>query len=144
MCHRDYYDYDDDYRDYRDDYRDYRDDPRAKRKRHAKPGEHIMNKDEGKLMRRLKNDTGLTEKEIRAIKKYRVMLSEAQTVGTKPKMTELEKARKEVMRHVCCKLSLSREHPDVIKEYRKEWNRRRGLTCYGYRNIYSKNKPFKE
>jgi hypothetical protein len=103
-----------------------------------------MNRDEGKVMRRLRNETGLSEEEIRAVKKYRIMLSEAQVEGTKPKLTQLEKARKEVMRYVCDKLQLSREHPDVIEAYRKEWVSRRSVTSYGRRNIYSKNKPFKE
>jgi hypothetical protein len=122
----------------------YYEDTRRKRKRLAKPGEHIMNKAEGKVMRRLKNETGLNEEEIRKIKKYRVMLSEAQVAGTKPSMTQLERARKEVMRYVCDKLKLSATHPDVREAYRKEWVRRRAVTCYGWRNVYSRNKPFKQ
>ena len=121
---------------------DYCEDPRDKRKRLAEPGVHVMNKGEAKVMRRLKNDTGLSEEEIRAIKKYRVMLSEAQVEGTKLKSTQLEKARKEVMRYVCDKLKLSSTHPDVREAYRKEWVSRRNTICYGYRRIYE-NKPFK-
>ena len=118
--------------------------PRAKRKRNALPGEHIMNKDEGKLMRRLKNETGLSEEEIRKIRKYRIMLSEAQTAGTIAQHTQLEKARKEVMKQVCRQLKLSKDHPDVIKAYREEWVRRRTETHYGSNRIYTENKPFKE
>jgi len=130
-------------------YDDSCEDPRDKRKRLAEPGVHVMNKGEAKVMRRLKNDTGLSEEEIRAIKKYRVMLSEAQVEGTKLKSTQLEKARKEVMRYVCDKLKLSSTHPDVREAYRKEWVSRRSSSIYcsdsiyGSRNIYD-NKPFKE
>ena len=86
---------------------------------------HIMNKNEAKVMRRLKNETGLTEVEIRKVKKYRIMLSEAQKEGQKGKGTRVQKARDEVMKYVCRKLKLAKEHPDVQKAYREEWERRR-------------------
>lgn len=41
-------------------------------------GEHIPNKQEAKLLRRLMSETGNTEEEIRDIPKYRRMLAEAQ------------------------------------------------------------------
>jgi len=119
-------------------------DTRRKRKRLALPGEHIMNKDEAKVMRRLKNETGLTEKEIRKIRKYRVMLSEAQTEGTKAKCTELKKARDEVMKLVCQELKFAKEHPDVKKAYVEEWERRRQRNrlrfCF---NVYERS-PFRK
>jgi hypothetical protein len=131
---------------YGDNIYDYRNDPRSKRKRNALPGEHIMNKAEGKVMRRLQNETGLTEKEIRKIKKYRVMLSKAQTEGTKAKRTELKKARDQVMKLVCQDLKLSGEHPDVKKAYVEEWNRRResnrrrlGFNVYEYSAFRTEN-----
>ena len=39
---------------------------------------HYANKKEAKTLRRIMSQTGLTESEVRAIKKYRIMLSEAQ------------------------------------------------------------------
>lgn len=47
------------------------------------PGVHVMNKNESKVMRRLQAKTGLSKKEIRGVKKYRVMLSEAQKKNQK-------------------------------------------------------------
>ena len=41
-------------------------------------GEHVMSKPEAKVMRRLQAETGLSEEEIRSVKKYRKMLSDAQ------------------------------------------------------------------
>jgi hypothetical protein len=58
------------------------------KKVYAKPGEHVMNKDEAKVMRRLQAQTGLSKEEIRDKKKYRIMLSEAQDKGEKPKPVE--------------------------------------------------------
>ena len=42
-------------------------------------GGHVMSKPEAKVMRRLQAETGLSEEEIREHKKYRKMLSDAQT-----------------------------------------------------------------
>lgn len=47
------------------------------------PGTHVMNKNESKVMRQLQAKTGLSKKEIRSVKKYRVMLSEAQKKNQK-------------------------------------------------------------
>lgn len=44
-------------------------------------GVHLMNKNEAKVMRQLKKKTGLSEEEIREVKKYRKMLSDAQDAG---------------------------------------------------------------
>jgi hypothetical protein len=41
-------------------------------------GEHVMSKPEGAVMRRIQSETGMTEEEVRKIKKYRKMLSDAQ------------------------------------------------------------------
>ncbi|MBT6049181.1 hypothetical protein HN803_04500 [candidate division WWE3 bacterium] len=121
-------------------YDDFCESPRAKRKRLAEPGKHIMNKGEAKVMRRLKNDTGLSEEEIRAIKKYRVMLSEAQTVGTKTKRSKIQKVRDEVMKFVCRELKLPKEHPAIDKAYREEW-KRRSESWNG--SFYTRNTPYK-
>jgi Zn-dependent M16 (insulinase) family peptidase len=58
------------------------------KKVYVKPDEHVMNKNEAKLMRRLQAQTGLSQEEIREIKKYKKMLSEAQDKGEKPKFVE--------------------------------------------------------
>jgi len=51
--------------------------------KHVDPSIHVMNKDESKALRKLMSETGMTEDEIREIKKYRKLLSEAQKEGTK-------------------------------------------------------------
>lgn len=43
-----------------------------------KCGEHVMNKAEGAIMRRIQSETGLSKEEVRTHKKYRKMLSDAQ------------------------------------------------------------------
>ncbi len=51
---------------------------RMKRKYKANPDVHIHAKPEGKVLRALMSQTGLTEKELREIPMYRVMLSDTQ------------------------------------------------------------------
>jgi len=52
--------------------------PTKDQKDSYKRGEHVMNKPEAAAMRRIQSETGKTEEEVRAIKKYREMLSDAQ------------------------------------------------------------------
>lgn len=66
------------------------------------------------------------------------MLSEAQKEGQKGK-TKLQRKRHEVMKCVCRKLKLPKEHPDIKKAYVEEWQRRRGHHWYG--RIYSLHEP---
>ena len=73
---------------------DYWDRPSYGSKNRGVPrGVHIMNGPEAKVMRRLKSDTGLTEEEIREVKKYRVELSTAQKEGEKAKRSKLQKLK---------------------------------------------------
>ena len=104
---------------------------------------HVMNKNEAKVMRRLKNETKLSEGEIRKVKKYRIMLSEAQKEGQNAKRTKIQKVRDAVMKDVCRKLKLPKEHPNVQKAYVEEWMRRRDRDKWGCRNLYKENEPFK-
>tara|TARA_R110000796_G_scaffold161858_2_gene278639 strand:- start:953 stop:1345 length:393 start_codon:yes stop_codon:yes gene_type:complete len=85
----------------------------------APRGVHIMNKDESKVMRKLKSQTGLSEEEIRKVKKYRVMLSEAQKSGEKQKRNGQEKLEAALMKRVTKRLKLPKEHPIVQLEYAK-------------------------
>jgi len=93
----------------------------SEKKRHAPAGVHIMNKNEFRLMRKLMSETGLSEKEIRAHKKYRKMLSEAQKVPAATK-GKLQKAKNKVMKQVTRDLKLAKEHPAVVEEFNKRWN----------------------
>lgn len=48
----------------------------------AQKGVHIMNKNERRALNKLKKSTGLSEEEIRKIKQYRIILSNAQKSST--------------------------------------------------------------
>ena len=113
----------------------------SQKKKDAPNDVHVMNKDEAKLMRKLKNETGMTEKEIRQHKKYRVMLSTEQKKGQKAKRTKVQKARDDTMKATIRKLQLSKKHTDINKAYVEEWNRRKDSRFYGY--IYSAYSPWK-
>jgi hypothetical protein len=78
-------------------------------------GEHVMNKNEAAVMRRLQSETGLTEEQIREHKKYRILLSEAQAVPP-AKRTNGEKAAERLLKTVTRKLKLAAAHPDVVAE----------------------------
>lgn len=109
------------------------------RKRFAAPGVHIMNKDESKMMRRLVSQTGLSEEDVRKHKKYRIMLAKARNQSTFAKRTELQKTRDSVMKEVCRKLKLAKEHPTVIKAFWDEWMLRRNRSTGFYGSIYDSN-----
>ena len=93
---------------------------------------HYPNKDEAKLLRKLMIQTGLNEKEIRNIKTYRKMLSEAQKEGQKPKRTRIEKYYHRLIKDACEETKLPKEHPatllvldEIIKKERESLHIRR-------------------
>jgi len=93
------------------------------------PDKHICNKDEGKLLRKLMNETGLSEEEIRDIKKYRVMLSNAQKQSQEKKRGRHEKWCKDRIKSACKITGLAPQHPDTIKALQEILN---GFYLYGY------------
>jgi hypothetical protein len=108
---------------------------------------HIMNKDEARVMRRLRSKTGLSEEEIRQKKEYRVLLSTAQKSGQKKKKKNTyanltAELRESVMKHVCQQLGLAREHPDTLDMCWVEWNERR--TRYWMSSGYNQANPFRK
>lgn len=76
--------------------------------------EHVMNKNEAAVMRRLQSMTGLSEEEIRAHKKYRKMLSAAQAVMKLVPGTEGDRGAKRLLKRVTRSLKLAIRHPDTI------------------------------
>ncbi len=88
------------------------------RKKHAKPGEHIPNKNEAKLLRKLMSQTGMSEEELRSHKKYRRMLSQAQKVPAAKKSDE-QKRLDNIMKGVTKNLKLAKEHPKVQEEFHR-------------------------
>jgi len=110
-------DYDDEY-----NYQNSRSNTRI-RKRLAPAGVHVPNKDEATLLRKLMSESGLSEKEVREHKKYRVMLSDAQKKGVTSDKSKMEKQREKIMKGVTKELKLAKEHPLVIAEFNIRWNK---------------------
>lgn len=85
---------------------------------YAPEGVHIMNKNESSTLRRLKKETGLSEEEIRKVKKYRVILSTAQKeCGPK---NETDTRIYNVVKYLTKETKLPVEHPEFknkLKEY---------------------------
>ena len=82
-------------------------------------GVHVMNSDEAKVMRQLKAKTGLTEEKIREVKKYRVMLSEAQKNGQKALRSKRQKLKDNLMKSATEETKLAKEHPKTKEVYAK-------------------------
>ena len=91
---------------------------------------HYPNKDEARLIRKIKADTGLSEKEIREHKKYRKILSEVQKSGQKAKHSEVEKFYGKLIKRACQETKLAKEHPKTImfldvlieEQFNKGWH----------------------
>lgn len=93
--------------------------------RYFPDGEHVMNSDESKALRRIMSETGMNEEEVRKHKKYRKMLSDAQKQGQQQKRSKEEKTRLRVLRDVCKQYNISSTHPDFRKLYLEEFLKRR-------------------
>lgn len=77
------------------------------------PHIHLMNSDESKVLRRIMSQTGLTEPEVRSIRKYRKMLSTAQDFREHSRTTLEDKIFKVLTK----KYGLAKEHPIVKNEF---------------------------
>lgn len=76
---------------------------------------HIPNKDEARVLRKIMATTGLTEEEVRQVKKYRTMLSEAQKEGQKRKRNSEIKRAENLIKTACRVTGLVPQHPETIK-----------------------------
>jgi hypothetical protein len=92
---------------------------RGRRKALAPPGKHIPNKNEASLLRRLMSESGMDEKQVRAVKENRVKLASARRAGTVAKRSRYAKALDSIMKGVTRQLKLAKEHPLVVAEYKK-------------------------
>ena len=97
-------------------------------------GVHLMNKNESKMLRKLKSQTGLTEEELRAEKKYRIILSKAQDKGERLLGLDekIDRNRKQLLKHLTKKHKLAKEHPIVQKEFKEILFANRHRLIYGY------------
>jgi len=100
------------------------------RKLQFHPDKHISNKDESKLLRKLMNETSLSEVEIRGIKKYRIMLSDAQKQSQIRKYSRDVKWCRNMIKIACRKTSLVPQHPETIKVLQEVLNNYYGFGHY--------------
>ncbi len=71
---------------------------------------HIPNKIESKELRKLMSKTGLSEKELRDIKKYRKILADVAKTANIVKTTQRDRRLKIITKF----LKLAKEHPTVL------------------------------
>ena len=76
---------------------------------------HYPNKDEAALLRKLMAENGLSEDEVRSIKKYRKMLTDAQKSGEKRKRCTQEKFYKDLIKSACKETGLVPQHPKTLE-----------------------------
>ena len=96
------------------------------------PTKHYPNKNEAKMLRKLKAKTGLSEEEIRKHKKYRIMLSDTQKFGSNKKWNYFkrkERIFKYLLKEACKELALAKEHPKTIEKI-IELNKIRNRGCF--------------
>ena len=79
------------------------------------PTKHYPNKDEAQELRKIMSSTGLSEEEVRADKKYRKMLSDAQKEGQKAKRSVVTKWYQLQIRKACRQTKLVPQHPETLK-----------------------------
>ena len=83
------------------------------------PTKHYPNKNESALLRRIKSETGLSEEEIREVKKYRKMLAEASKSSEKSLTSAAEKYYKNCIKDACKITGLVPQHPKTLEELDK-------------------------
>jgi hypothetical protein len=83
------------------------------------PNVHFMNKNEAKMLRKLRAKTGLSEEVLRSFKKYRKVLSDSQDAGEKPSSHESKVAKyyKRLRKLAASNLGISQCHPDFAKKF---------------------------
>lgn len=99
------------------------------------PDVHKMNKNEGKLLRRLMAETGMNEEEVRSIKKYRKQLSDAQDRGETPlTLNEMaSKSYKELCALVSRESGLPPWHPKFTRTLSKKIESQGGMSAWRLR-----------
>ena len=76
---------------------------------------HYPNKNESAMLRRIMSETGLSEEEVRDVKKYRVMLSEAAKSSPKDKhVSSQERFYRALIKDACKDTGLVPQHPDTL------------------------------
>lgn len=93
------------------------------------PTKHYPGKPEAKVLRRIMSQTGLTEKEVRDIKKYRQELAYARNKDHNHKYNYWNYKKrifKRMLKRITKELKLAKEHPKTIErliEMNKEHNK---------------------
>ncbi len=78
---------------------------------------HVPAKAEGKLLRRIMSNTGLTEEQVREHKKYRKMLSSEQ--GKQGDKSYKDRVLKDLLKSVTKELKLPKAHPKVKAKFKE-------------------------
>lgn len=94
-------------------------DPRYYIKKSLPPDVHLPNSGEAKKLRQIMAETGLTEEQIRKVKKYRQQLAKAANVNPKPRMHPLDRKWKNIVSTFTRKHNLAPGHPTIIAELRQ-------------------------
>lgn len=121
--------------------REYCDDDKKIRKIKYDNTKHYPNKNEAHKLRQIMASTGLNEEEVRFIKKYRIILSDAQKCG-QIGCSKIQRHYKNLIKQACKKTKLAKEHPETIKilsELIKKSHMNHTLTSFMYRNMSAKN-----
>jgi hypothetical protein len=91
---------------------------------------HYPNRDEASLLRKIMTETGLCEEEVRLVKKYRIMLSEAQKQGQERKRSRETKWAQNHIKSACRITGLAPQHPETLKVLDKMLQSSYGLGHY--------------
>lgn len=88
-------------------------------------GVHVPNKNEAKMMRKLRAKTGMTVEQIRGLKEYRQILAEAAGNRRPPKQWWEGKSDDEILKHqIARQLFLPVDHFIVLRAWKEEKKRR--------------------
>lgn len=79
------------------------------------PTKHYPNKNEASLLRKIMSETGLSEKEVREIKKYRKMLAEAAKSSEKSITNAQTKFYRDCIKRACQQTGLVPQHPKTME-----------------------------
>lgn len=109
--------------------------------RNVDPSVHIMNKNERKVLRKLKAKHKLSEEDLRKCKENRITLSEAQKL--KGNNSKLERHLLVLQKCVTKELKLPKEHPLVTQKIIMELNSERQHWGSGFTSALSNEQLLK-
>jgi len=97
---------------------------------------HIPNQEESKLLRRIMSETGMKEEEVRNIKKYRKLLSDAAKSSETSNERGYDRIAKRLMKTVTKELKLAKEHPLCKEAFNRKAKERKDSWGFSFRYWY--------